>query len=448
MTSSTHMHEWYSEVPRSSRGATLFGVAVVAFTFLGFGYWGSTALIAGAIVSSGSFVATGENKIVQHLEGGVIEEILVREGDVVEKGGILIRLDETAPKAELRRLQLREATTMAMEARLKAEMDEKDSVTFPEALRSKKKDPDFSEILATQRQVLKARRNSVKQEIATLKEGMDALEQRVKGGRIQLQSVHAQLDIFQQELDSKAQLLERGLIRKPDVLALERAKASMQGEIGRLNGEIGDARERISRIREQIMSVRNNAITKVIEKMHEVTAELKDVRERIHAARDVLERVNIVAPVKGAVVRLRYHTPGGVIEGGKDIMEILPLQEELIIEARIQPKDIDSVKMGQRAAVRLTALNRRITPMIAGEVVYVSADSVGSGNDDSDDGPAATDEYVARIKLNTQEAADVPGFSPTPGMPAEVYIKTADRTFLEYLTKPLLDSMARAFREL
>lgn len=448
MTSSTHMHEWYSEVPRSSRGATLFGVAMIALTFLGFGYWGSTALIAGAIVSSGSFVATGENKIVQHLEGGVIEEILVREGDVVEKGQVLIRLDETAPRAELRRLQLREATTMAMETRLKAEMDEKDTVTFPERLLSHETDPDFHSILDTQRQVLKARRNSVKQEIATLKEGMDALEQRVKGGKTQLQSVHTQLDIYQQELDAKAQLLKQGLIRKPDVLALERAKANMQGEIGRLNGEIGDARERISRIQEQIMSVRNDAIKDVIEKMHEVTAELKDVRERIRAARDVLERVNIVAPVNGAVVKLRYHTPGGVIEAGKNIMEILPLQEELIIEARIQPKDIDSVKMGQKAAVRLTALNRRITPMIDGEVVYVSADSVGGNRQDSSVGAEPTDEYVARIKLNVREASEVEGFSPTPGMPAEVYIKTADRTFLEYLTKPLLDSMARSFREL
>ncbi len=447
MSNGSHMHHWYSEVPRSSRGATLFGIAVIAVTVLGFGYWGSTALIAGAIVSSGSFVATGENKIVQHLEGGVIEEILVREGDVVEKGQVLIRLDETAPEAELRRLELREATTMAMEARLKAEMNEKDSVTFPERLRSHKNDPDFASILATQRQVLKARRNSVKQEIATLKEGMDALEQRVKGGRTQLQSVHAQLGFFEQELKSKAELLLRGLIRKPDVLALERAKANMQGEIGRLNGEIGDARERISRIREQIMSVRNNAIKDVIEKMHEVTAELKDVRERIRASREVLERVNITAPVNGAVVRLRYHTPGGVIEAGKNIMEILPLQEELIIEARIQPRDIDSVKLGQLAAVRLTALNRRITPMIAGEVVYVSADSLGGNRQDSSVGSDPTDEYVARIKLNAREAADVQGFSPTPGMPAEVYIKTADRTFLEYLTKPLLDSMARAFRE-
>ena len=449
MAKKTEAHEWYADVPRSSRGATLFGLAVIAVTVLGFGSWASTAEIEGAIVSTGSFVATGENKIIQHLEGGVIKKILVREGDIVKKGQTLIRLDETAPKAELRRLVLREATAVAMETRLKAEMDEMDVVEFPERLRSRESDSDFAEILATQQQVLKARRNSVKQEIATLKEGKDALQQRVDGGKVQLESVHKQLNIFEEELEAKSVLLARGLIRKPEVLALRRARANMQGEIGRLTGQIGDARERIARIDEQIMGVRNNAIKSVIEKMHEVTAELKDVRERIRSAKDVLKRVDIVAPVNGAVVRLRYHTPGGVIEAGKNIMEILPLQEELIIEARIRPKDIDGVKQGQQANVRLTALNRRITPMVTGEVIYVSADSVTDGSDSLQSSARSnrSDVYVARIKLDPKDVANVPAFSPTPGMPAEVYIKTAGRTFLEYLTKPIIDSMARAFRE-
>ena len=449
MAKKTEAHEWYADVPRSSRGATLFGLAVIAVTVLGFGSWASTAEIEGAIVSTGSFVATGENKIIQHLEGGVIKKILVREGDIVKKGQTLIRLDETAPKAELRRLVLREATAVAMETRLKAEMDEMDVVEFPERLRSRESDSDFAEILATQQQVLKARRNSVKQEISTLKEGKDALQQRVDGGKVQLESVHKQLNIFEEELEAKSVLLARGLIRKPEVLALRRARANMQGEIGRLTGQIGDARERIARIDEQIMGVRNNAIKSVIEKMHEVTAELKDVRERIRSAKDVLKRVDIVAPVNGAVVRLRYHTPGGVIEAGKNIMEILPLQEELIIEARIRPKDIDGVKQGQQANVRLTALNRRITPMVTGEVIYVSADSVTDGSDSLQSSARSnrSDVYVARIKLDPKDVANVPAFSPTPGMPAEVYIKTAGRTFLEYLTKPIIDSMARAFRE-
>jgi HlyD family secretion protein len=188
--------------------------------------------------------------------------------------------------------------------------------------------------------------------------------------------------------------------------------------VGRLVGDIGDAKERIARSEEQIVGVRNGSIKASVEQLHETLAELADVRERILASRRILERIRISSPVKGVVVKLRYHTPGGVVEAGKTVMEIVPVGERLLIEVRVRPQDIDNVKIGQQATIKLTALKQRITPMIAGEVVYVSAE-------------------VAQIK----------GFAPTPGMPAEVYIKTAERTFFEYLLQPLRDSMTRAFRE-
>ena len=436
--------EWYSGIPRSARMFTIFGFTRIAVTVFGFGGWASTALIAGAVVASGSFVATGENKIVQHFEGGVISEILVKEGDVVEKDQVLIRLDATAPQAELQRLLLREARASATAARLQAELDEKDAISFPEELLARRGNPDIDEIVETERRSLTARRNAVKSQIATLEEGLQALQQRIQGGKTQLKFVNQQLDIFTEELEAKQQLHDRGLIRKPEVLALQRAQANLRGEIGRLIGEVGDARERVAGIREQITSVRNSALKNVIEQMPSVSAELKDVRERIRAARAVVERVAISAPVAGIVVKLAYHTPGGVIEAGKSIMELLPIKEELIIEARVQPKDIDSVKRGQKANVRLTALNRRITPMIAGEVIYVSADSV----DDDTQRVERKGVYLVRIKLEHENAVKIPEFAPTPGMPAEVYIKTAERTFLDYLTRPITDSMSRAFREL
>lgn len=439
-----YAHEWYGEIPRSARVPTLFGYFLLVVAVCGFGYWSSTALIAGAVLASGSFVATGENKIIQHLEGGVIKNIRVSEGDVVEKGQVLVDLDERAPQAELRRLILREAQGMASEARLTAEMNERDLLVYPPQLMAMSNDPDIEEILDQERQALTARRNAVKAQIATLGQGIDALDERVKGGRVQLASVQHQLEFVEEELKGKNYLLKRGLIRKPEVLTLQRAQANLQGEIGRLNGEVGDARERIARIREQIVSVRNDAVKSVSDQMQEVMGELKDVRERIRSAKAVLERVSITAPVKGIVVKLQYHTPGGVIEPGKPIMELLPLGQDLVIQAHVRPRDIDVVQKGQHAMVRLTALNRRITPMINGEVIYVSADSLVSENRQD---AAASDMYVARIKLNTLEASKVPDFKPTPGMPVEVYIKTADRTFLEYLTKPIRDTMSRAFRE-
>jgi membrane fusion protein, type I secretion system len=446
MTQLPAPQEWHTGIPRSTRVATIFGFAVMAVFLLGFGSWASTAPIAGAIIAGGSFVATGENKIIQHLEGGVIKEIRVREGDVVEKGNVLIDLDEREPRTELRRLELRKARAVAQEARLIAEMNEKDDVIVPQELVAQDSNPDIAEILERERQALAARRNAVKTEIATLMEGVDALNQRVEGGKVQLTAVRQQLDYVEEELEGKKSLLKKGLIRKPEVLSLERAKANLSGEIGRLNGEIGDARERIARIMEQVAGVRNNTVKAAVEEMHKVSAELKDVRELINAAKAVVERVSITAPVNGIVVKLQYHTPGGVIEPGKPIMEILPIQAELLIEAQVKPRDIDVVKRGQHAMIRLSALNRRITPMIPGEVVYVSADSLVSGKQETQQTPS--DVYIARIKLDLIEVSKLPDFAPTPGMPVEVYIKTADRTFLEYLFKPIEDSMSRAFREL
>ncbi len=435
---------WHASVPRATGLFTMTGFALLVVAFAGFGIWASTALIAGAVVTSGVFVATGENKTIQHLEGGVIRDILVREGDIVDVGQPLVQLDETAARAEMRRLTLRKLRLLAIEARLKAEINEWPEVRLPPELDGGIGDEDIAAIVEAQRLTFRARRDNFLSEVATLRESINALEQRMEGGQTQLRYVERQLSIFEEELADKSQLLRGGLIRKPEVLSLERARASLNGEIGRLNGEIGDVRERIARTREQITTVRSAMIKAAVEQMHEVAGELNDVRERMHAARNVLERVLVVAPVRGVIVKLKYHTPGGVIEAGKNIMEILPLQEELIIEGRVRPQDIDTVKRGQHATVRLVALNRRVTPMVRGEVVYISADAV---SDDQRGTRGPNDIYVARVKLDPAEVNTIHGFKPTPGMPAELYIQTAERTFLEYLLKPVYDSMSRAFRE-
>jgi HlyD family secretion protein len=425
---------------------TLFGSVVLAGTILGFGVWGGTAPIAGAVVASGVFVVTGQNKIVQHLEGGVIRDIAVREGDRVEPQQVLINLDDTAPKAELRRLELRFARLQAMASRLETEMREKDKIEFPAAILAAAQDPDVAPMLESQQLTFDARRQSLNSEIATIQEGINALQERVEGAKLQMGGVKEQLRLLGEEIDGKVQLLKSGFVRKPELLALQRAEANLQGELGRLQGEMGDAKERMARGREQIAAARKAAIKTAVEQLHDVRAELNDVRERIRTARGVLDRIQIVAPVKGVVVKLRYHTSGGVIEAGKNIMEILPVQAEVIIEVRIRPQDIDHVKPGQRAMVRLTALNQRLVPMIAGQVVYVSADALPDETKGSQQTPS--DIYLARIALDPNEAATaVPGFAPTPGMPAEVYITTSERTFFEYLTRPIRDSMARAFRE-
>lgn len=436
---------WYASLPRSTRSATIFGVLIMCFTTIGFGVWGNSAPIAGAVVTSGVFVVTSQNKIVQHLEGGIIRNIAVNEGDIVDVGQTLVELDETAPRAELRRLLLRRTRLMAMDARLQTEMREEREISFPSDILAAANQPEITEILDSQKLAFWARRNNVDSEIASIMEGINALQERIQGSNVQLAGVRRQIKLVEEEIQAKEILLRTGLVRKPEVLALQRAQASLEGEVGRLIGEIGDAKERIARSLEQVTGVRRTAIKAAVEQLHEVRGELVDVRERLGAAKGVLDRITIVAPVKGVVVKLRYHTQGGVIEPGKNILEILPLQDELIIEGRIRPQDIDNVRRGQHAMVRLNALNHRTTPMIAGEVIYVSADVLPDEKKSPQLGPG--DIYIARIKLNAAEAATIPSFVPTPGMPVEIYIKTGERTFFQYLARPIQDSMSRAFRE-
>ncbi|SDR33843.1 HlyD family type I secretion periplasmic adaptor subunit [Pseudovibrio sp. Tun.PSC04-5.I4] len=434
---------WYEDVPRTTRAPILASFVIVALTFVGFGYWASSAPMAGAIVASGSFVATGQNKIVQHFEGGIIKEILVKEGDVVSAGDVLVKLDETAAEANLERLTIRQARLQAIQARLSQEANGLKSLELPKDLLENSGEAKIKSIILNQLLTFKARMRKLQSEIDILTQGIAALKERIKGGKSQLVAVKRQAELFQEELDAKNKILSKGLIRKSDVLRIKRSLANLGGEQGRILSEIGDATERIARARAQIAKVENEASQSAVGELQVVNADLDDVREQIRAAKDVLKRVEILAPVRGIVVRMRYHTAGGVVESGKDLMEILPLQDELIIEASIQPTEIDNVKKGQKAMVRLTALNQRITPMLDAKVIYVSADALSS---DNPMGPAG-DVYKAHIQLDREKMPSYLNFKATPGMPAEVYITTRDRTFFDYLMEPVRDSMSRAFRE-
>lgn len=436
---------WYDTLPRSTRLPTIAGAIVMALMVMGFGVWGNMAPIAGAVVASGVFVATGQNKIIQHLEGGVIRDIYVREGDTVEQGQLLLELDDTAPRAELRRLYLRMIRLTAIDVRLQAEMREQETLEFSNELMQAARDQEVKDMLDSQRMTFTARRANMNSDIAGITEGINALNERIQGSRVQLEGVRRQITFIVEEVETKQYLLQTGLVRKPELLVLQRTQASLEGEVGRIMGDIGDAKERIAKAYEQINGVRKTAIKTAVEQMHEIRGELADVRERMLSAKGVLDRVRVTAPVRGVVVKLRYHTQGGVIEAGKNIMEILPLKDELIIEARVRPQDIDSVRHGQHATIRLTALSQRVTPMVSGDVIYLSADTLADEKKSQQVGP--TDIYIVRVRLNTAEVAAIPGFSPTPGMPAEVYIKTSERTFFQYIAKPIHDSMSRAFRE-
>ena len=434
--------EWYDEVPRSITRQAIFGIFLLVFAFGGFGVWAFKAPLAAAVISQGSFVATGSNKIVQHLEGGIIKELLVEEGEDVKVGQPLLLLDETSALATERELFLRQVRLEAMEARILAEYNGEEKLIYPPYLEELGSDFSIASMLDSQEIVFDATKRQLNNDISLLQQSINGLRERAQGYEQQLSATQLQLEILKEDSEAKRILLDKGLIRRTEFNTLRRAMAEATGQIGRLQSEIKETEALSARYHSQIEQTINERQTAALDELQVVQSELESVREQARRAQNVLRRAEILAPVSGTVVRMHYHTAGGVIESGKAILEILPTGEPLIIEVQIPRAEIDVVRKGQSATVRLTALNQRTTPILHGQVYYVSADAI---LDRAQEVPQEI--YVARVSVPPQELDRVRGFKPTPGMPAEIMITTQDRTFIQYLMKPVTDSMIRAFRE-
>ena len=439
-----HDIEWYSDVPRSIRKQTIVGLVLVAVAFGGFGTWASTAPLAAAVLAQGSFVATGQNKILQHLEGGIIEQILVSEGDEVVEGQALVQLDETAALARKRELFLRHMRLDVTATRLTAQFETMEKLDLSSLVKEYRGDTDVWAILVSQQLNFRAQQQKLSSEIALLQQNIRALEFREIGYTRQRDASIRQLDLLNDEYAAKEILLKKGVARANEVKAILRAIAEAEGQIGRLEAEIAETQTQRTKGEQEVLRATSAYREDALERLQAIQGERDMVRQQLREASNILERATINAPVSGTVVRIHYHTNGGVIESGKAILEILPADVPLIIEAQISRNDIDSVKLGQEAIIRLVALNQRTTPVIQGEVFYLSADALQQSGNGS---PAANDVYLARINIAPTELARVHGFTPTPGMPAEVMIQTNERTFFNYIAKPITDSMSRAFSE-
>ncbi|GGA63716.1 HlyD family type I secretion periplasmic adaptor subunit [Nitratireductor aestuarii] len=434
--------DWYADVPRSIRKPTLIGMALLVFCFGGFGLWAFSAPLAAAVISQGRFVATGQNKIVQHYEGGIIQHILAREGDQVEADQPLIKLDETAARARQKQLYLRRVRLETVEARLKAQISDAATFEVPASIAAVMSDPEIAAMVESQQLAFQVWREKLNNETSMLEQSIRSLEFRANGYAQHEKSMRDQLELFNKELEGKQSLLKRGLLRATEVMALQRAIAQALGQLGQLGAQVSETQAQIVRYQREIEQAKGVQREAALSELQQVQGELDTVREQEYEANSVLRRATIDAPVAGTVVRSYYHTAGGVIESGKAIMEILPADVPLIIETQIKRTEIDNVRVGQAASVRLVALNQRTTPVLNGKVFYVSADALPAAQT-----APGQEFYVARIELPASELSRVHGFHPTPGMPAEVLIQTAERTFFSYLVKPVMDSMSRAFTE-
>jgi HlyD family secretion protein len=430
------------EVPRTPpvRAWAVAGIVILATFFLGFGSWAVLAPLSSAAVAPGAVRVEGNRKTVQHLEGGIIQELRVREGDVVQAGQVLIRLDRTQAQARYQALRHQYLSLLAADARLIAEREGRDRIAFPGALENQSSDARVAAIVAGQKRIFETRRRSYRGQIRIFMQRIEQLYSQIAGLEAQVGSEDRQLALIAEETTDVDSLFSKGLERKARLLALRRQAAELAGRRGEHVAEIARAGQAIGETKLQILNLEERMAAEVANELKEVQAELAPTEETLGAAEDVLSRAEIRAPIAGTVVGLRFFTRGAVIGPGAPILDLVPRGDRLVIEARVNPLDIDVVEPGLPAQVRLTAFKQRRTPSLQGRIVQVSADRL-------DEEPPGTAYFKADVEIDPAAFARLDDISLYPGMPAEVLIMTGDRTLMDYLLAPLTDSFSRAFRE-
>lgn len=420
----------------------IIGAATVAFLVFGIGSWAATMQIEGAVIAQGALVVDSNVKKVQHLSGGIVKEILVREGDHVNAGDVLIRLDETQAKAAKAIITKNMDELIAQQARLEAERDGEDHVEFPTSLKNRVRETnsDAARIMNAAQKLFAVRREARDGKKAQFKERVVQLKEQIQGFFGQTEAKGREIELINRELEGVRELRKTNLTPLSRLTALERDAARIEGERSQLNGAIAEAKGKITETELQIIQIDQDLRSEVGKDLTETRAKISELVERNVAAEDQLKRIDLRAPQNGAVQQLAVHTVGGVIAAGDSVMLIVPDADSLTVEVRVPPQDIDQLYLGQSASLRFTAFNQRTTPEVEGRLSLISADT-------SQDQKTGISYYLARI---TPDAADIVRLGDVkliPGMPVEVFIKTAPRTILSFLVKPIRDQAERAFKE-
>lgn len=412
----------------------------IAIAFGGFGTWAALASLDSAAIAPGVVVVETDRKSVQHLEGGLVKEILVRDGDMVDKNDVLIRLENTHAGAmhEIVRGELDAA--LAEESRLIAERDDRDAIAFPRELLERSKVAKVSKAVQGQRHLFTARRTSFHGQVAILEKSIAQFGEEIEGLKAEQSAREQQITILDGELRGLRKLLKLGNVPRNEVLAYERKLAELSGEKGRYMANVARAEQGIGEAELRIGQLRKAAREGVVAELRAVQERIFGLEERLVAAKDVLGRTEIRAPARGVVMGLKAHTTGGVISPGREILQVVPVGDRLVIEARIDPIDIDDVEVGQQATVRLTAFKLRSTPIIVGTLINLSADTLV-------DEYSGTPYYLARIEVSKEQLASLGDLQLQPGMPVEALVKTGTRTALGYMLSPLTENLGLAFRE-
>ncbi|WP_232375817.1 HlyD family type I secretion periplasmic adaptor subunit [Mesorhizobium comanense] len=431
---------WEKSVRSDTRRIALCGYGALALLVGCFGYWATTAPLSGAAIAPGTIAAAGRNIVIQHLEGGIVRDILVEEGGRVTAGQRLIVLDSTAARTQANRLRKQFVTLSAKAQRLAAERDDVNVLRFDAEVEAGAGDAELAYLIEEQKKEFQARLERFRSEQGILRQRVATLQETIIGLEAQQQAIANQLSIVVDELSRKKTLVDKGLTNHFEYTQIQRNQADLIGQAGAITSELASTRSQIVEAKEQIERGKTQRVEQAVSQLSETRASLADIEQQSLAAEAVLARTTVESPADGIIVSSVYNSPGSVIKPGEKLMEILPTSTRMIVEARLSPGDIDAVHIGQQARLRLSALNARLTPEVAATVTDVSADRLV-------DEKTGTPYYRARLRIGQDLPANVSADQFYPGMPVEAFISTGDRTFAEYLVRPVLDSFQRAFVE-
>jgi HlyD family secretion protein len=425
---------------QSIRLHLIIGLTVVVILAGGLGGWASTAQISGALIAPGSVVVESNVKKVQHPTGGVVGEVRARDGDVVKSGDVVVRLDDTVTKASLAIVTKNLDGLWARAARLEAEQRGLDSIVFPQMLLSRAEDPDVKAVIASETKLFEVRVNGRHGQKAQLRERVTQLNEEIAGLAAQEKAKDKEIALVEKELIGVRSLYEQHLVQISRLTVLERDAARLAGERAQYIAARAQAKGKITETELQIIQVDKDMVSEVSKDLRETNDKIGEFVERKVTAEDQLRRVDIRAPQDGMVLQSTVHTVGGVITAGDAIMMIVPQAEDLSVEAKVNPQDIDKLQIGQKTLLRLSAFNQRTTPELNGVVTRVSPDV-------TTDQRTGQSYYTIRVSLPAAEVARLGEVRLIPGMPVEAFVQTGDRTMLSYLIKPLSDQLMRTFRE-
>ena len=425
----------------SARGPILFGLFTLLLLVGGFGLWSTTTKIAGAVVSPGRVEVEQNRQVVQHPDGGVVETIFVKNGDLVAAGDPLIQLDGTLLQSELTIVEGQFFEILARRGRLEAERDDADHLTFPaELTEAAGGRPKIAALMAGQEKLFAARQETTANEIDQLGKRRAQIVNQIEGIGAQRRSTADQLALIGQELEDLKSLLDRGLTQAGRVLALQREKARLDGVAGELDAARAEAEGKVTEIDIEILNRGSTRREEANTQLRDLGYRELELAERRRSLTEQIDRLDIRAPVSGVVHALQVTTPRSVIRAAEPVLYIIPQDRPFVIAAQVAPIHVDEVAIGQDVALRFAAFDSRTTPELFGQVRQISADALT-------DEASRTAYYRAEIVLDEGEMAKLGGRAIIPGMPVEVFIRTGERTPLAYLLKPLSEYFNRAFRE-